>query len=284
MALEAGAQDVLLAYQPVGPNLRGFFKLSKAWPDVKLSTVVDCRAIAQQLASAGQIIDVFIDVDCGMHRTGITPGEDAIALFRDLREISNLRFRGWHVYDGHLHQSQLADRQSAVAECFAPVWEMIASTDPTATVIAGGTPTFPIHAHDSRVICSPGTCVFWDAGYASKVPDMNFDWAALLLTRVISKQDHHHLTFDLGHKAVASENPLDHRIIFPDIPDATFVSQSEEHLVVRTDNTEKWSVGDATLGVPWHICPTVALYDQATVIINNEVHGTWAIPARRRFY
>ncbi|MFT4640621.1 MAG: D-serine deaminase-like pyridoxal phosphate-dependent protein [Verrucomicrobiales bacterium] len=282
MALEAGARDVLLAYQPAGPNIQIFFDLCRAWPEANLSTVVDCEAIAQQLAHGNDTVEVYIDVNCGMHRTGILPGENAIALFRKIQDHENLLFQGWHVYDGHLHQSSLTDRQAAVTECFEPVWEMLAATDPKATVVAGGTPTFPIHAQDPRVICSPGTCVFWDAGYANKVPDMTFDWAAVLLTRIISKPDSQHLTLDLGHKAVASENPLEHRVVFPAIPDAVFVSQSEEHLVIRTDKATEWSVGDTLLGIPWHVCPTVALYDRATTIIDDHVHDIWEIPARRR--
>lgn len=287
MALETGARDLLLACQPVGPNITGLSTLAKEHPGARLSTVVDDLTIAEQLDAQCQSdkvsLDVYIDIDCGMHRTGIAPGSEALALQQSLHNLAALDFQGWHVYDGHLRQTDVAERRAALEACFQPVWDMVQAAGANhSTVIAGGTPTFPMHAKDPRVICSPGTCVFWDAGYASILPDMTFDCAALLLTRVISKTKDQ-LTLDLGHKAVASENPIDRRVVLPDLPDAQFLSQSEEHLVVQSPDAGDWHLGDALLGIPWHICPSVALYDRATTIVDNRVSGTWEIPARRRF-
>jgi D-serine deaminase-like pyridoxal phosphate-dependent protein len=61
-----------------------------------------------------------------------------------------------------------------------------------------------------------------------------------------------------------------------------FVSQSEEHLVVQSPKASEFALGDTLLGVPWHICPTVALYDHATTIVDDTVNNQWAIPARQR--
>ena len=67
----------------------------------------------------------------------------------------------------------------------------------------GGTPTFPMYAKRKDCECSPGTFVFWDWGYGNAYPDMPFKVAALLITRVISVLDEHHVCVDLGYKAVA---------------------------------------------------------------------------------
>ena len=74
-------------------------------------------------------------------------------------------------------------------------------------IIAGGTPTFPIHALRKDVETSPGTLLLWDWGYSSSFTDMRFFHAAVLLTRIISKPGIDLLCLDLGHKAVASEMP-----------------------------------------------------------------------------
>ena len=78
---------------------------------------------------------------------------------------------------------------------------------PVPSVVAGGTPTFPIHARRPDVECSPGTSVFWDWSYSTILPDLDFLPAVLLLTRIVSKPGENRLCLDLGHKAVASENP-----------------------------------------------------------------------------
>jgi D-serine deaminase-like pyridoxal phosphate-dependent protein len=85
-------------------------------------------------------------------------------------------------------------------------------------------------------------------------PDLEFEVAAMLLTRVISKPNGR-LCLDLGHKAVAAERPIDKRAWFPDMPEAKPFLQSEEHFVLDAPNAGDFAVGDALLAVPWHVCP-----------------------------
>jgi len=147
--------------------------------------------------------------------------------------------------------------------------------------VAGGTPTFPIHAQRKDVECSPGTCVLWDAGYASKLPDLDFVPAALVLTRVISKPAADRLCLDLGHKAIASENPHP-RVQFLNLPNAKAVMHSEEHLVIESVNASELSVGDCLYGVPWHVCPTVSLHSEAVTVRDHKAGECWRITARER--
>jgi D-serine deaminase-like pyridoxal phosphate-dependent protein len=148
-------------------------------------------------------------------------------------------------------------------------------------IVVGGTPTFPIHAKRPEVECSPGTCVFWDASEASKLTDMDYLPAALVLTRVISKPGPNRLCLDLGHKALGSEMPHP-RVQFLNLPDAQAVVHSEEHLVVETTRAADFKIGDLLYGMPRHICPTVALHAEATVIENGKIVGTWKVAARTR--
>jgi D-serine deaminase-like pyridoxal phosphate-dependent protein len=131
------------------------------------------------------------------------------------------------------------------------------------------------------VECSPGTCVFWDAGYTSKLPDIPFVPAALVLTRVVSKPGGNRLCLDLGHKAVAAEMPPP-RVRFLNLADAVPVLHSEEHLVVETQRSSEFKVGDCLYGVPWHICPTVALHAEAVVVQRGRIIGRWPVAARGR--
>jgi D-serine deaminase-like pyridoxal phosphate-dependent protein len=148
-------------------------------------------------------------------------------------------------------------------------------------VVAGGSPTFPIHARRPDVECSPGTTVFWDSGYGNKLRDLDFLPAALVLTRVVSKPGANRLCLDLGHKAIASEMPHP-RVQFLNLSDANPVTHSEEHLVVETGQAEQFRIGDCLYGVPRHICPTVALYSNAIVIQDQRVASSWKVAARER--
>jgi D-serine deaminase-like pyridoxal phosphate-dependent protein len=148
-------------------------------------------------------------------------------------------------------------------------------------IIAGGSPSFPIHAKRKEVELSPGTTIFWDFGMVDAYKDMPFECAAFLLTRVVSKPAPGLVCFDLGHKAVAAEMPQP-RVRIQSLEDAGLVSQNEEHLVAKTDRSDQIQVGDAFLGIPKHICPTVALYDHVNVIENDSVAGIWHNAARHR--
>src|SRR6185503_5133936 len=209
----------------------------------------------------------------------------AAELYQWLGTLPGLNPGGLHAYDGHIRDSDPAKRKELCNAAFAPVkalqQELSKAGFPVPRIVAGGTPTFPIHAQRKDVECSPGTCVLWDAGYAAKLPDMDFIPAALVLTRVISKPAPDRLCLDLGHKAIASENPHP-RVQLLELPEARAVSHSEEHLVVETARARELAVGDCLFGVPWHICPTVSLHSEAVVIRQNQAQERWIVAARER--
>ena len=278
MCAASGAPDVLLAYQPVGPSVRLFHELSRAFPATKFSAIADNAQAARALANVEHPVELLVDLDIGQHRTGMAPDERAAELYRLIATTPGLRAGGLHAYDGHLDGTDPAECESA----FAPVVKLRAELGGVRRIVAGGSPTFAIHARRGDVECSPGTCVFWDAGYAMKCPALPFVPAALVFTRVVSRPGENRLCLDLGHKAIASEMPHP-RVVFPQLPDATAISHSEEHLVIETPRASEFPIGAALYGIPWHICPTVALHDRAFVVESGRVSETWPITARSRF-
>lgn len=295
MAAAAGVPDLLLAYPPVGPNVSQVLELARKFPGTTMSVIGDDARSLRQLSEAWQAANrvealprpqaVLLDLDIGQHRTGVPPDDRAAELYRLIASLPGLKAGGLHAYDGHLSDPDLAARTVACESAFAPVAalrrELLAAGLPVPRVVAGGTPTFAIHARRGDVECSPGTCVFWDAGYARKLPDLDFLPAAVLLTRVISKPGPSRLCLDLGHKAVAAEMPPP-RVSFLNLPDARPVMHNEEHLVVETDRAEAFAPGDCLYGLPWHICPTVALHAEAQVIDGGATAGAWKVAARDR--
>jgi D-serine deaminase-like pyridoxal phosphate-dependent protein len=285
----AGAKDVLLAYQPVGPKIGRLLELTEQYPDTKYSCLVDnaasAVAIAAQFAIAQKVLPVYLDLNVGMYRTGIVPGLGALALYQELANLPGISPVGLHAYDGHLHDVDFAARKEKCDAAYAPV-EALAQmiTDlglPAPRIVAGGSPTFPIHAERQGVECSPGTFIFWDWGYQQHLPDQQFDYAAVLVTRVVSIINGELLCLDLGHKSVAAENPQP-RVVFLNAPEASPLSQSEEHLVVKVADTTQYPVGTVFYGVPYHICPTVALYERVGVVENNTCIAQWKVVARDR--
>ncbi len=289
MAAQAGASEVLLAYQPTGPNPGRLRALADRHPETRFAAMVDdagpVRALAQAFAGSTRPLDVFLDLDCGMHRTGIDPGASALELYRFIESLGGIRAAGLHAYDGHIHDPDPEVRRARCVEAFEPVRDFRKELEkaglPVETVIAGGTPTFPIHAPDSSVQCSPGTCVLWDFGYSDKFQDLPFLYAALVMTRVVSKPAGNRLCLDLGHKAIAAENPHP-RVRLIGLEDANPVIHSEEHLVIETPLAGNYRIGDVVYGIPRHICPTVALYSEAYAVDEGLASNRWLVTARAR--
>ncbi len=291
MVAQNGGEDLLLAYPLVGPAVGGFIDLMQAYPMVKFSALADdmdaCRVLEQQAESAGVTLRLLVDIDNGMGRTGIAPGEDAQALYRYISESEHLMSGGLHVYDGHIHTEDPDDRKADCDRDFAPVLRLIEVLEDEGLsipeLIAGGTPTFPVHAEYPDRILSPGTVILWDYGYGSRYTDLEFVWAAVLFTRVVSRPGANRVCLDLGHKAVAAEKPPP-RVYFPGREDVQPETHSEEHLVLSGPGVQELKVGDSLYGIPQHICPTMALHDEVYVVRDQRVEEKWEVTARRRRY
>ncbi len=289
MTASCGAPDVLLGYQPVGPNAVRLLQLVQQFPRTRFSAVVDdenaIRRLSELFTESGATVALLLDVDCGMHRCGIEPGPRAVELYRLIASSLGLQAAGLHVYDGHIHDTDPATRAAASDKAFAPVSalrdQLLSAGLSVPALVAGGTPTFPMHARRGDVECSPSTCVLWDFGYADTLRDLDFLVAALVLTRVISKPGSNRLCLDLGHKAIAAENPHP-RVRLVGLEDAQFVTHSEEHLVIETPRANQFSVGDVLYGIPRHICPTVALHSEAVVIRDGQAAERWKVASRER--
>ena len=282
--------DVLLAYAPVGPKQQRFIELIRTYPQTTFACLVDNLTTAQQLAEqadrAGIIIPVYIDLNVGMNRTGIAPDEAVLTLYTALRDLPGVRPVGLHAYDGHIRTPDLAARTLECDAAFAPVQQVADSLTARGfeppVIVAGGSPTFPIHARRAGVECSPGTFIYWDSGYGNSLTEQPFQHAALVVTRVISRPDATKLCVDLGYKSIAAESPLNQRVTFLNAPDLRPVGQSEEHLVLDAGAGHPYRVGDVLYGLPHHICPTCALYERAYTVENGQRTGEWLTLARDR--
>lgn len=293
MVAGCDVSDLLLAYQPLGPKIRRLLTLVERFPGTRFSAIVDnpgvMKEIAQVFHGAGRSLPLFIDIDVGMNRTGIVPGPGALDLYRALAETDGVEAAGLHVYDGHIRDRDIEERRAHVEKDWAEARTLIrdirAAGLPDPVVIAGGTPTFPVHAaRDTggvKTELSPGTLLFWDRGYDEGLPEQPFESAAILMTRVVSKPAEGRITVDLGTKAVASEM-VPPRAWFPELPGAKAVGHNEEHLVLEVDGAEGYAVGDCLYAIPWHICPTVALQGEVTVVEAGRATGTWTVAARNR--
>ena len=216
-----------------------------------------------------------------MDRTGISPGERAIELADHCSSLKGIALAGLHAYDGHIRDVDFEMKKQKCDQAFAGV-EKLNEKLKLPIIIMGGSPAFSVHCKRKNIECSPGTFVYWDKGYSDLCPEQGFLTAAVLVTRIISLPASNKICTDLGHKSVAAENEISRRIFFLNAEGLKPVGQSEEHFVLETNKDHSFKVGDIFYGLPYHVCPTVALYERVVTVENGKVTGEWKNLSRDR--
>jgi len=291
----AGADVILIAYQLVGPNVNRLMLLLDKFPLVKFATLVDhpttLDRLAEAVASSGlgeRTVGVWMDLDPGMRRTGIDLGDSAEQLYEAICSTPGIEPAGLHWYDGHHRQSDPDERRTAIETAWIPLVDLrdrlLLQGYPIPAVAVAGTGSFPILADfgEPNLQLTPGTTTLYDVGYLQDFPDINLQPAAGVLTRVVSCNRRGFLTLDCGHKSISPDQPAGKRMYFPALPDAMERGHNEEHLVIETEFSDQFSLGDHLVALPRHICPTSALHQVAHVIEGGQLVDRWPVVARDR--
>ena len=290
MLAQNGITDILIAYQMVGPNVNRFVSLQQKYPDADFKVIADHSEAVTALASAavkyGLTVKVMLDLDVGMNRTGIPVGDAAVDIYVQIEAAEGVQPWGLHVYDGHIHDEDVAERKASCNKSLAQVEDMkdrlAAKGLEVPLIVMGGTPTFTIYAETPGVEASPGTFIFHDHGYTTRYPDLGFTPAALLLSRIISIPTPHRITLDLGHKAIAAD-PEGVRGVVLSIDDAEVSMQHEEHWAINVPDSTPMHIGQEIYVCPTHICPCVALHPFYYLVdTDGYCRGTWEVTARNR--
>jgi D-serine deaminase-like pyridoxal phosphate-dependent protein len=284
-----GVLHIMLAYPLVGPNVSRFVRLAADHTQAIFYAIGDdfrqLGVLSDEAGKTGIKINVLVDVDVGMHRTGV-PIDKLEGFYERTAALKNIILKGMHCYDGHLHDSNFNVRKAGTEEIDGKVLKIQGSLLrkglDCSLMVMGGTPTFPCRTGKDNMYLSPGTCFIGDWGYHKKFPDMTFPPGAAVLTRVVSHPMENTFTIDLGYKGIASD-PAGERGIIAGMEDAKPLFQSEEHWVFSLPAGQTLpAIGSDCYVIPAHICPTSALYPQIEIAQDGKIIGEWQVSARNR--
>lgn len=290
MCAMAGAEKVILAYPLVGPNQERLIRLAKAYPMTEFYGILDDYEEFSKLSTVCQKMDFslncLVDVNLGMNRTGV-PIRMLEELYRKAYTLPGIKLIGLHCYDGNHNNPDFIKRNESVIPVDRDIQSIIDKLREdqlkVEIVVAGGTPSFPCHALDTKWYLSPGTSFIQDGGYRRNIPDLNCTPGAAILTRVISHPEIGYFTLDLGYKGVAADPPVQRGYIVG-YEDAEHVLQNEEHWVFRVKDLKRVPpIGTVLYVIPTHICPTSALYPEIMVAENGQIINRWQVSARNRW-
>ena len=291
------ADDILLAYPPVGP-LRA--RRIAGLPDhVRVTVALDSATATEDLAVAARAADrevgVLVELDLGMHRVGLPVIDDAIALARRIRAAAPLTFAGIAFYPGHIREPM--DSQDAKLDALrqglseAMLRFERAGLGP-ASVSGGSTPTmWRTHELPGVTEFRPGTYIFNDRTTAEIGACDWSDCALTVLATVVSTAVPGQAVIDAGSKALGRE-PLrgagggdDGFGSLLEHPEVVVKGMSEEHgLLDLSRSAWRPAVGERVRVIPNHVCIVVHLNDVVVGVRGSSVETSWPVAARGRGY
>jgi D-serine deaminase-like pyridoxal phosphate-dependent protein len=286
-ACEAGMKDVLLAYAVVGANAKRVREVAGKYPNVRISVLVE--NVEQVKAWAGTRIGIFVDVNPGMDRTGIS--QDGIDAILAVVRAAGSQFRGLHYYDGHMSAASLEEREKLAHKGYDRLMQIVDAVEragfPIEEVITSGTPAFPFAANYQPFQAgkfvhraSPGTVVYSDATSIKQLPaEWGYQPAALVVSTVVSHPKANVVTCDAGHKSVSADAGVPTCSV-AGREDMLPLKPSEEHLPIEISAGAVPEIGELLYLIPRHVCPTVNNFDDAVIVEQGKAIGVEHVTAR----
>lgn len=286
-----GLDDVYLSYMVVGERkLRRAVHLAEKLS--RFAVTVDHPAHARSLEAAAAerdaTVGVVLEIDVGLGRTGVEPGEPAIELAGLIDERPHLRFDGLLAYEAHVKsQAETEDDyerlcHEAMDEAARTVEAIAATGIEVNEVKAGGTATaWYSGTHPIVTEINPGMYPFNDVGEIEARPwaVSKDDCAATVLTDVISVPDDDRLVVDAGSKSLSLDKPQ--MPVPKSRDDVAYVAASEEHGWIDTGaSDESFAIGDRLEFVVPHVCTTINLHDTLVGVRDGHVEEVWEVQAR----
>lgn len=286
--VDAGIDDVLLTNQLVGTTK--LLHLADLARRARMGVLVDdplqVLALADVARHQGVSIDVYVEIDVGGRRCGVTPGAEAARLARLIADQKSLRFAGLQCYHGPAqHKRTPLEREQAIAQASEAARlsrSMIEADGLQVECITGaGTGTFLLE-RDSGVFneIQAGSYIFMDRDYSdnhSGPQDVRFEHALFVRTAVLSRTQPTRAVLDAGLKASSIDSGM------PTLwqrPELKYVKAADDHGVLEIPADSTLALGDVLMLVPGHCDPTVNLYDELLCVRGDRVEAIWPIAAR----
>lgn len=283
----SGFDDLLITCEIVGPaKVKRLVELFRNHRSIRIvvDSEVGASAINDALASSGidEPITTLIDLDVGLHRTGVKPGEPALALARHVGGLKHLRLIGVQGYEGHLQH--LHDEEDRKRQCLQSMEILTGTADALRkagfnieVVTTGGTGTAEFCATVPGVTeLQPGSFIFMDTDYRNAVGTF-YGNSLTILSTVISQQGPRAVTIDSGLKSLTTDSGLAEC----KDPRYTYGVLGDEHgSLVWEEGTPALSVGDRVEMIPSHIDPTVNLHDFYYAYRDGVIEEIWPVDSR----
>lgn len=291
--LRAGFEDLVIATPVVDPRRIAHLLTSRG--GARLAVLVESEEgrarWSRAAATCDRPVEVLLEVDVGMGRTGVAPGAAALPLARAISESPGLELRGVLTHAGHGYSASSAEELETIGRAEGELLvdtarELRAAGLACPVVSVGSTPTVALSSKVPGVTeVRPGNYVFLDGiqvdlGVAT--PD---DCALTVLATVLARPAPDRVVLDCGSKTLSSDAGRAGAAQtglgrFQDRPELRIARLSEEHAIVPVPASAPYQVGDRVRVLPNHACATVNLHERLVIVDGSRVVQEWPIQAR----
>jgi D-serine deaminase-like pyridoxal phosphate-dependent protein len=292
---KVGEAEVMLAAQP--PNLlveypivgrKKIERLAEVARNTHVCVALDTAEAAEQLSLAGVDFGALAEIDVGLGRVGVQPGEQLRTLLRRIASLPHLDFEGISLFPGHIRTTDEAGMKALkyVSDCIDQALDDVKAVGLKAAVVSGGNTPTAFHSHNLPGLTEirSGTYIFNDRNTFFSGACAVEDCAAWVLTTVVSNAVAGQVIIDAGSKAFSSDGYWGSQPSFGhviDAPQAVFTQMNEEHGFINIQETGKtFAVGDQLRVIPNHICPAVNLQSQVYGLRGDKVEQVWDVVGR----
>jgi D-serine deaminase-like pyridoxal phosphate-dependent protein len=293
-AMAAAGIGAILVTSPIAGAAQAERAAALAQQIADFRIVIDHPDGAAELAAATETpIQVLVDVDPGMGRSGVHDAAQAVAVWRAIAAQPNLRLLGVQCYGGNWqHIAGANARAAAVADGMAYLSRVIAALREAGAdvqvVTGGGTGSFAADAAQGVLTeVQPGSYAFMDRDYRDALqadPDGAFEQALTIAATVISANHPQWVTVDAGLKAFATDGPLPVALT-PKFADAAYRFFGDEHgRLMRPPSTKNDGAevarGERVDFMPPHVDPTLDRYDVIHLVRGDTLVEIARVEAR----
>ena len=289
--LGAETPDLLLAFPIIGHTKLD--RLMEVARRTRVTVALDSSFAAHQLsdtARGAQVeIGVLAEVDVGLGRVGVAPGEPLLRLAQCIENLPHLRFEGITFYPGHIKSLDETGVQALaqVSELLQSVLDDFRKAGIEVRIVSGGSTPTLFHSHEIEGLTEirPGTYVFNDLNTVRSGGCGMEDCAASILATVVSTARPGHMIIDGGSKTFSSDRPVNGPDVtfgqLQEAPGARFHKMNEEHGFVELTHAEReFAVGDRVHVIPNHICVAVNLHEKVYGVRGDSVEQSWTVDGR----
>lgn len=294
-AMAAGGIGSILITSPVvtAQGLDRLMALNAKIPD--LMVVADhpdnARALAAAASEAKRTLKVLVDLDVGLHRTGIRPGDEATDLAELLDAAEFLELRGLQAYAGHLmHIHDFAERREkslAAMNVLGEQRDALKAKGLCCDIVSGGgTGTYNIDPEATVLTeLQGGSYIFMDKQYNDVAlgngASFPFETSLFVQMSVVSNNTKNLATTDAGFKSFSTD--AEPPKLLSGAPEGAgyFFFGDEQGGILLPDGAHL-PLGSVLTAMTPHCDPTVNLYDFYHVVRGDRLVDIWPIEARGR--